>query len=561
VILGHADLVTLLFGLGALLAVARLLGEAAARIGQPAVVGELIAGVLLGPTLLGAIAPELYAQLFPATGPAAVGLDAITRIGLVLFLLVAGIEVDLSSVFRQGRAAAFVSAGGMLVPFALGVGAGTLAPHLVGWEGRGDPLVFALFLGTALSISALPVIAKTLMDLRLFRSDLGMLVIASAVVDDLTGWILFALLLAAIGRIQTDFSPAETVFATLAFAAGMLTAGRALLHRVLPGVQRLFGGPGGILGFSVALAFLGAAFTEWIGVHAIFGSFLVGVALGDSSHLREHTRATIHQFVSAIFAPLFFASVGLRIDFVRNFDPVLVLAILLIACAGKLLGCGVAARWSGMQWRESLAVGVGMNSRGAMEIVLGLLALRSGLIGERMFVALVVMALVTSMGSGPLMERILRRGRPRRFTDHLAEGAFLPRLEAASAEAAIRELAAAVCAGAGLDPAPVTRAVLEREETQSTALGAGIAAPHARVPGLAAPLVGLGVSPEGVDFDAPDGESARLVFLILTPEGDDASQIEILGDIARSLLDPETRERLRTAPTRAAVLAELKRAG
>lgn len=547
----------LLFGLGVLLAVARVLGELASRLGQPAVVGELLAGILLGPTLLGAISPELHASVFPHTGPAALGFEAITKIGLVLFLFVAGMEVDLSTVFRQGRSAAFVSAGGMVVPFALGLGAGIGAPHVFGWEGHGEPLVFAMFLGTALSISALPVIAKTLMDLNLFRSDLGMLVIASAVVDDLTGWIAFALLLAAIGAVDTALSPVETVLATIAFAAVMLTAGRALLHRMLPAIQRFFAGAGGILAFGVALAFLGAAFTEWIGVHAIFGSFLVGVALGDSSHLREHTRATIHGFVSAIFAPLFFASVGLRIDFVQHFDPALVVAILLIACAGKLVGCGLAARASGMAWRESLAIGFGMNSRGAMEIVLGLLALRYGLIGERMFVALVVMALVTSMGSGPIMERILRRVRPRRFADHLAAGAFLPRLGAESAEDAIRELAAAVCAAAGLEPDAVTRAALEREETQSTALGSGIAAPHARVAGLAAPLVGLGLSPDGVDFDAPDGEAARIIFLIVTPEGDDVAQIEILGDIARSLVDPAVRERVRSAATREEALAAL----
>lgn len=548
---------TLLLGLGLLLGAAHGLGALASRFGQPPVVGELLAGILLGPTLLGALAPGVQGLIFPSAGPAALGLDAITKVGLVLFLLVAGLEVDLSSVFRQGRSAAFVSAGGMLVPFALGIGAAVAAPLAFGWEGRGDPVVFAFFLGTALSISALPVIAKTLMDLNLFRSDLGMLVIAAAVVNDLLGWIAFALLLAAIGASTGVFAPAVTVLLTLGYVAVMLSVGRLLLDRVLPGVQRLSGGTSGILAFAVVLGLLGGAFTEWIGVHAIFGSFLVGVALGDSSHLREQTRATIHGFVSAIFAPLFFASVGLHVDFVRHFDLVLVLAILAIASIGKVAGGGLAARWSGMAWRESLAVGVGLNSRGAMEIVLGLLALRYGLIGERMFVALVVMALVTSMGSGPIMERILRRVRPRRFADHLAAGAFLPRLGAESAEDAIRELAAAVCAAAGLEPDAVTRAALEREETQSTALGSGIAAPHARVAGLAAPLVGLGLSPDGVDFDAPDGEAARIIFLIVTPEGDDVAQIEILGDIARSLVDPAVRERVRSAATREEALAAL----
>jgi Kef-type K+ transport system membrane component KefB/mannitol/fructose-specific phosphotransferase system IIA component len=538
--------------------VARSLGQLATRLGQPAVVGEILAGIVLGPTVLGAAAPAALALLYPAQGDAAVAFDAVTKLGVLLFLFAAGIEVDLSTVFRQGRSAAFVSAGGIVVPLSLGVAAALLAPSAFGWDGRGDVTAFALFFGTALSISALPVIARTLLDLNLFRSDLGMLVIAAAVVNDLVGWIVFALILGSLGLATSAFSPAATVGLTLVFAAGMLTVGRGLLHRALPAVQRFAGGASGILAFAVALAFASGAFTEWIGVHALFGAFLAGVALGDSAHLREHTRATIESFVGAVFAPLFFASIGLHLDFARHFDLGLCLAVIAIASAGKIAGAGLAARWSGMSRRESLAVGFGMNSRGAMEIVLGLLALRHGLIGERLFVALVVMAMATSIASGPLMERVLRRVRPRRFADHLAAGAFVPTLAATDATGAIRELAAALCRTAGLDAGPVTSAVLEREETQTTALGDGIAAPHARLAGLAAPVVGLGLSERGVDFDAPDGEEARIVFLILTPIEDDVAQIEILGDIARALATPEARERVANATTLEEALATLR---
>jgi Kef-type K+ transport system membrane component KefB len=203
-----------------------------------------------------------------------------------------------------------------------------------------------------------------------------MIIIAAAIFNDLAGWIIFAMILGMMEHQSGHgMGIVQTIGLTLLFAAGTLTLGRWLIHRVLPWVKAYTSWPGGILGFALALALLAAALTEYIGVHAIFGSFLVGVAIGDSSHLREQTRMVIHQFVSFIFAPLFFASIGLTVDFVRHFDVGLVLAVLVIACVGKVGGCGLGARWSGIPSHEAWALGFGMNARGAMEIILGLLAL------------------------------------------------------------------------------------------------------------------------------------------------------------------------------------------
>jgi len=249
------------------------------------------------------------------------------------------------------------------------------------------------------------------MDLNLYRTGLGMIIMAAAMFNDLIGWIIFAVILAMIGAVAGNgLSIGHTISATLGYAIVMLTAGRWLIHHSLRWVQSHSTGPGGVLGFTLSLALFGAAFTEWIGVHAIFGSFLVGIAIGDSSHLREQIRAVINQFVSFILAPLFFASIGLKLNYVANFDWLLTLIVVVIACFGKILGCGVAARSSGMAAGEAWAIGFGMNARGAMEIILALLALQYGVISERVFVALVVLALVTSMMSGPMIQRALRSG-------------------------------------------------------------------------------------------------------------------------------------------------------
>lgn len=543
--LSHPDMTALFLALGVLLASARLCGEIARRCNQPAVLGEIIAGILLGPTVLGTLLPAWSRYLFPATGGSAIVLDGLMTLAITLFLLVAGLEVDLSSMWRQGKLALNVGMAGIIVPFAVGFGAAWFFPGLMGREAGSTPLLFALFMATALSISALPVIVKTLMDLNLYRSDLGMLVVAAAVFNDLVGWIIFAVILGMLGTgPMNGMGIAQTIGLTLLFALFMLTVARWLIDRALPWIHAHASWPGGVLGFALALALIAAAFTEWIGIHAIFGAFLAGVALGDSRHLRERTRATIEQFVSFIFAPLFFASIGLKVNFVTQFDLLLVITVLVIATLGKVLGCGLAGRFSGLARREAWALGFGMNARGAMEIILGLLALKYGLIGERLFVALVVMALFTSLICGPLLQQLLRLKKPRRFSDFLSPRAFINPLRGVSRGDVISELAQTAASVAGLNAAEVADGVMIREEMMATGIGYGLAVPHARLRGLDRPVIAVGLSPHGVDFDAPDGRPARLIFLLLTPIHDDGAHLELLADIATVFKGEEARLRV-----------------
>jgi Kef-type K+ transport system membrane component KefB len=193
----------------------------------------------------------------------------------------------------------------------------------------------------------------------------------------------------------------------LGFGLFMLLIGRRIIDRTLPWVQSKLSWPGGVLSLALGLCFLSAAFTESIGLHAILGAFIMGIAFGDSVHLHERAREIIHQFVTNIFAPLFFVSLGLKVNFVQNFDLALVGLVLFLAIVCKLLGAFLGAYMGGLSRRESLAVGFGLNARGAMEIILGTLAFDARLIDEKMFVALVTMALVTSLMSGPLMKRFI----------------------------------------------------------------------------------------------------------------------------------------------------------
>ncbi|MFZ2906158.1 MAG: cation:proton antiporter [Cyclobacteriaceae bacterium] len=406
--LSQGELLNLLIQLGIMLVASRVLAEVARRFKQPAVVGEIIAGILLGPTILGMISPESFAMIFPPETSSLV-LDGFVQVAVVMLLFIAGLEVDLHIVLQQGRQAAFTSLLGLVIPFLFGFALPYLFPHFFGYADEGKRLAFALFMGTSMAITALPVIARILMDLGIFKTRMGMLVISSAMINDLIGWLIFSVVLGMIGRGHQNISLLNTVMLTVGFTAVMLTLGRGVLNRALPWVNKRMAWPGGVLSLSLALCFLAAAFTEYIGIHAIFGAFIFGVALGDSEHMSERAKEIVHQFINNIFAPLFFVAIGLRVNFIANFDLMLTLAILIIAFVGKIIGSGWGTRLGGFSWKESLAAGFGMNARGAMEIILGLIALENGLINEKVFVSLVIMALITSMTSGPLMKWSLSR--------------------------------------------------------------------------------------------------------------------------------------------------------
>lgn len=543
-----AELASLLLAVACVLGATQICGALARRIGQPSVLGELLAGILLGPTILGRVSPEAFATLFPHEGTQASAFRGLTVVSIVLFLAVAGLEIDLGRLLARLRVAASVGIAGIVAPFAVGFGAAWAWPAALGAEPSAALVPFALFIGTALSISALPVIAKTLVDLDLYRTDFGALVLGAAVFNDVIGWTLFGLVVGLFGHSQTTLPSALGEVAISLVAVGVaLTAGRWLVLGVLGWVDRRAGERGGVVAFVVCVAFASAALTEWLGHGALMGAFLSGVVMGGTLATSPGRLLELERLVGVVFAPLFFGSLGLRADFAANFDPALAGAVFAIACLGKLVGCSAAARWSGLPAREAWAVGAGLNARGAMEMAMALVALQYGMISERLFVALVVMALATSAMSGPLMKRLIGLHTERLLLAALSEAAFLPGLAARTRDEVIRELARAAAPAAKVTPERLAQAVLVREEIMPTGIGVGVAIPHARLPGLAAPVAALGIVDPGVDFGAPDGVLARIAVLLVTPEGDDQIQLELLAEVARTFADPETRRRVARA--------------
>ncbi|OGG44340.1 MAG: hypothetical protein A3F84_04440 [Candidatus Handelsmanbacteria bacterium RIFCSPLOWO2_12_FULL_64_10] len=407
----HQQTILLFLQLGLLLALARLLGEAMKRMKQPAVIGELLAGIVLGPSLLGWAAPGVSDVILPESGVWRIPLDVVSGFGLLMLMLLTGLETDVRLLRSLGRPAFMASAFGLLVPLAVGVAMGFMMPDRFLPPG-GDRTALALFFATALAVSAMPVIAKILMDLGLTRRNLGVLTLTAAVVDDTIGWILLAVLagLASEGGLRP-----LALLQIVALLIGFIALARYVLHPAIRWLLRLLDRSPSVAGADlvlvVVLAFLCAAATEAIGVHAVFGAFTAGCILRQCPSLPAESVRRIESLTIAVFAPIFFASVGLRVDFTHVEGVFWPAAVFLIAVATKVGGCLIGGRLGGLRFVESLALGFGMSARGAMGLIVAVVGLNLGVIGGELFAIIVLMALLTSL-LAPLAIRPLVRWLP-----------------------------------------------------------------------------------------------------------------------------------------------------
>ncbi len=557
-IFSRTDIFVLFLSMALMLGSAWFLAEIFRRLKLPAVAGEILAGIMLGPTLFGRISPSIYSSIFPSGYTSVhISLESFILIGAVLLLLVAGLEIDLSSVVSQGKNVVIITAFSIIIPFTIGAYIAYRFPGLFGITESSYPL--SVFIGISVSITALPLIARILMNIQLFHSDIGMLIMTAAVITDLVGWLLFSLLIQLVHTGSVDlYVLSKTILFTIAISLFILTILRSGINRILPWIQAKTEWPGGIISFTIITGFILAAMTEAIGIHAIFGAFLAGIAIGDSPHLREQTRNTITQFVDNIFAPLFFVSIGLRVDFFDNFSPVLPIIMLSIILFGKFSSVIIASRFIGMKIRESLAVASGMSSSGAMGIILGIFALQNGLISSNVFEAIVITAVITSLISGPLMKFFLKQKESLKLIDLLDNGLYIRNLKAGNSIEAIRIMTKQLTGLNDISPEKIAAGVIARENMMSTGIGSSIAVPHARFDELKKSVVITAQSESGVDFNAFDGKEAKLIFMILSPFNDQQSQIQILADISRIFQDKDIRERTFNAKSYNEFIAAIK---
>lgn len=388
-----------------ILAVCRATAWAFMKIGQSRVVSEMIAGVLMGPSLMGWLFPGFFAYLFPAESKAI--LFSVAQLGLVLYMFLIGVEFDVEMIRKRLKSAASISAAGIIAPFLLG---GTLAYFIANdaqlFAEKTSSLEAVLFMGAAMSITAFPMLARIIFEQGLSKTSIGTLALAAGSLDDVAAWCVLALVLASF---QADWSIAlVAIGGGVLFALVTLTLVKKFLQPVGDKVQVAGAMSPDILVFTLMLVMLGAWFTDFIQIYAVFGAFIMGIAMPRGKFAQELHRI-MYPLTVALLLPVFFVYSGLNTKIGLVNTPYLwglTALVLFVAIAGKGVACYVAARLHGESHKESMAIGTLMNARGLMELIILNIGLQRGIIEPALFTIMVLMAVVTTLMATPIFERI-----------------------------------------------------------------------------------------------------------------------------------------------------------
>jgi Kef-type K+ transport system membrane component KefB/nucleotide-binding universal stress UspA family protein len=398
--------------LGLLLLVGRLMGEAAQRLGQPAVMGQLIGGLLLGPSVLGLIWPAAQHALFPGTPEQKSMINAVSQLGILMLLLLTGMETDLQLVKRVGRAAVTVATAGVALPFVCGFALGEMLPDAL-LPNPGARLVAAIFLGTALSISSVKIVAMVVREMNFMRRDLGQIIVASAILEDTIGWVIIAVAfgLASAGTVDL-WSLGRAVLGTAAFMAASLTIGRRVVFNLIRWTNDNFKSEFPVITIILVIMIAMALITQLIGVNTVLGAFVAGILIGESPILTRHIDEQLRGLIVALFMPVFFGLSGLSADLTVLKNPdlaLLAVGLIVIASVGKFLGAFLGGKLGGLTRAESLALGCGMNARGSTEVIVATIGLSMGVLNRDLFTLIVTMAIVTTVAMPPMLRWALKR--------------------------------------------------------------------------------------------------------------------------------------------------------
>lgn len=389
-----------------MLSVARVLGDLVRRFDQPSVMGELLAGILLGPSVLGNLSPAVYQWVFPNDPTQFHLLELLSFLGMVLLLLKSGFETDIKILKGLGRPALISSAFGMIIPFFCGLVLAYVLPDefLVDTNRR---LLFSFFLGTLMAISAIPVIAKILMDLDVLRRNIGAIILGSGVMQDVVGYTMFSFIIAVAAGSRQFTKLSLTLVAAILFIVFLATLGYRLIFRVVRWVDDRSVTEGSHITLVVVIALVLASFTHVLGLHAVFGAMLAGIILAAAPRIRTTALENIEKVTDSVFAPVFFAYVGLRVDFLSLSHWDWFAVILGVAVLSKIAGSLIGGRIGHLRFWESLALGIGTTARGSMEMIAALIGLSVGLLNHEMYAVIVLMALLTSLIAPPLLKLVL----------------------------------------------------------------------------------------------------------------------------------------------------------
>jgi Kef-type K+ transport system membrane component KefB/nucleotide-binding universal stress UspA family protein len=408
---GSAEVV-LVAQVALLLLVGRGLGEITQRFGQPAVIGQLLAGLILGPSLFGWVWPEAHHLIFPESPAQKNLIVGISDMGVLMLLLLTGMETDLKLVRKVGTPAIAIAAAGVAVPFACGFTLGEFLPNSI-LPASHDRLVAALFLGTALSISSIKIVAMVVREMNFMRRNLGQIIVASAIIEDTAGWIIISLTLGIAGAGGIAFGPlARTLISTALFLGFSYTIGRRLVFWLIRWVNDTFASEYAVVTAILIVMCAMALITQGIGVNMVLGAFVAGVLVGESPILSQHIEDELRGFITAFMMPIFFGLSGLSADLTILKDPTFALltaGLVVLASVGKFGGAFGGGLVSRLSLRESLALGCAMNARGSTEVIVATIGLGMGALTQNLYTMIVTMAVLTTVAMPPMLRGALRR--------------------------------------------------------------------------------------------------------------------------------------------------------
>lgn len=534
--LDEKKLLLFLIQLSIIIFLSRLLGEIFKKLKQPSLTAELLVGIILGPTILGRFFPQIFSQLFPSDNIQQTMLETVSWIGVLFLLLDTGLELNFSSIWRQKDNAIIIAILDIIIPMIVAFIPSFFLPdyYLVDSSKR---ILFALFMATTMTISAMPIASKVMHDLNLLKTELGYLTLSALAINDIIGWVLFTIIVGLFNSNQVKFGyVANIILFTISFSLIALTLGRKASTKIVDFfIKYKLPEPSTSFTYACILGIIFGAITQKSGVHALFGFFLAGVVVGEAKNLREETRNIISQMVHALFVPIFFVNVCLKVDFFLNFDLPLVLLITIIGIAGRYLGAWFGVSISKIPKINRNLISIAHTPGGMMEIVVAFITMELGLITQKIFTAIVCSAIISSMIMGPWMVYELNKRKKVNIVNFInfEHGVFC--IESVSKLNAINEFLDKIkLIDKNVIDNEITFELTTRENMFSTGLEDGLAIPHIRTDKIKNPIILFGLSKSGLDWNSIDGKPTHFIFFIVSPKSTNDLHIEIISKIIQT---------------------------
>lgn len=553
------NLMIFLIQFALVLGLCKTIGYFLTKIKQSSITGDILVGIILGPAILGKLFPELHTAIFPDNATQRTMLETIAWFGNLFLLMEAGLEINFSRIWQQRGDAVKLSLADLTLPIIISFVPIYLLPshYLVDPSHR---VLFALFLAAVMTISALPVAIRGMRDLNILKTDVGFLILSALTMNDIAGWVLFTIILGifAHGSLEISFI-VRLVLMTLGFTIISLTLMRRLVDKAITFIHNRSGESSGLkITVIMLIGALFGAITLKIGIHSLFGFFIAGTILGEAKHVSERDRFVVNRLVYSIFVPIFFANIGLHLDFIANFDIVLVLIMLGVGISSRYLAAYLGARWSKQHKSNLRMISIAHTPGGEMHIVVGMLAFSGGLITEKILVSIIASSLISTIIFGPWLSFTVKKLRKHLFDVIFRENDVFIDVEAGSQEEILQFMSSTVAQRSKLNFEQVYQEVKLREEQMSTAMGRSIAIPHARIEGVKSSHVFVFHCRHGLEWDSPDGSLVRLIVLVITPKDSPNAQLQILQSMADTLRDRQTAQSLVSSRDSRYIWASLK---